>query len=77
MSTAYIAYKAKLQKGKSTRQKKDPNEPQGAIEMMDKAAARVRSIDPSAWSDEDKINFQESLDILKTEIDNYLNPPPT
>jgi hypothetical protein len=32
----------------------------------------TRSIDPSAWSDEDKINFQESLDILKTEIDNYL-----
>jgi ParB family chromosome partitioning protein len=82
MTSAYIAYKAKLQKGITKRGTdfksvpRDPNEPQGVIDMMDKAAARVRSIETSAWSDESKIDFQESLTSLKTEIDNYLNPAP-
>lgn len=34
-----------------------------------------RSIDTSAWTDDDKANFQTSLASLKTEIDNYLNTP--
>jgi hypothetical protein len=76
MTTAYIAYKAKLQKGKSTRQKKDPNEPQAVFDMMDKAMTKIRSIDMSAWTDDNKTNFQTSLTSLKTEIDNYLNPAP-
>jgi ParB family chromosome partitioning protein len=71
MTSAYIAYKAKLQKGKSTSQKKDPNEPQGVVEMIDRAAARVRSIDTMAWTTDNKTNFQTSLTSLKTEIDNY------
>jgi ParB family chromosome partitioning protein len=76
MTTAYIAYKAKQQKGKTTRQKKDPNEPQAVFDMMDKAITKIRSIDMSAWTDDDKTNFQTSLTSLKTKIDNYLNAPP-
>ena len=76
MTTAYIAYKAKQQKGKTTRQKKDPNEPQAVFDMMDKSMTKIRSIDTSAWTDDDKTNFQTSLTSLKTEIDNYLNAPP-
>ncbi|MDO8723593.1 MAG: hypothetical protein Q7J31_15405 [Syntrophales bacterium] len=34
MTTAYNAYKVKQQKGKATRQKKDPNEPQAVFDMM-------------------------------------------
>jgi ParB family chromosome partitioning protein len=75
MTTAYNAYKAKLQKGKTTRQKKDPNEPQAVFDMMDKAITKIRSLDTSAWTDDDKTNFQTSLASLKTEIDNYLNAP--
>ncbi|MFA5920987.1 MAG: ParB/RepB/Spo0J family partition protein [Methylococcaceae bacterium] len=74
MTTAYIAYKAKQQKGKTTRQKKDPNEPQAVFDMMDKAMTKIRTIDMSAWTDDNKTNFQTSLTSLKTEIDNYLNP---
>ncbi|MFA5920995.1 MAG: ParB/RepB/Spo0J family partition protein [Methylococcaceae bacterium] len=74
MTTAYIAYKAKQQKGKTTRQKKDPNEPQAVFDMMDKAMTKIRTIDISAWTDDNKTNFQTSLTSLKTEIDNYLNP---
>ena len=76
MTTAYIAYKAKLQKGNPPRQKKDPNEPQAVFDMMDKSMTKIRSIDTSAWTDDDNTNFQTSLISLKTEIDNYLNAPP-
>jgi ParB family chromosome partitioning protein len=73
MTTAYIAYKAKQQKGKTTRHKKDPNEPQAVFDMMDKAMTKIRTLDTSAWTDDNKTNFQTSLAGLKTEIDNYLN----
>jgi len=38
--------------------------------MMDKAMTKIQSIDMSAWTDDDKTNFQTSLTSLKTEIDN-------
>jgi len=72
MQTAFNAYKAKQQKGKTTRQKKDPNEPQAFFDMVDKAMTRIQSIDTSAWTDEEKANFQTSLANLKIEINNHL-----
>jgi len=77
MTTAYIAYKAKLQKGKTPRKKKDPNEPQTVFDMMDKALTKIRSIDMSAWTDDDRENFRISIASLKTEIDNYLSAQPS
>jgi hypothetical protein len=41
-------YKAKQQKGKTTRQKKDPNEPQAVVDMMGKTMTKIRTIDMSA-----------------------------
>ena len=52
------------------------NEPQAVFDMIDKAVTKILSIDTSAWTDDDKTNFQTSLTSLKTEIDNYLNAPP-
>jgi ParB family transcriptional regulator, chromosome partitioning protein len=80
MTTAYNLYKTKLQKGKATRQRKDPNEPQAVFDTMEKAIVKIRSIDTSAWTEDDKTGFQTALTSLKTEIDNYLNaalPPAT
>jgi len=45
--------------------------------MMDKAMTKIRSIDTSAWTEDDKTNFQAALTSLKTEIDNYLAAPPS
>jgi len=73
MTTAYNAYKTKQRKEKTTRQKKDPNEPQAVFDMMDKAMTKIRIIDMSAWTDEDKANFRISLTSLKAGIDKYLN----
>ena len=56
--------------------KKAPNEPQAVFDMMDKAMTKIRTIDMSAWTDDNKTNFQTSLTSLKTETDNYLNTPP-
>lgn len=72
MQTAYIAYKAKQQKGKATRQKKDPNDSQAFFDTMDGTMTKIRSIDTSAWTDEERSNLWISLSSLKTEIDNYM-----
>jgi len=64
------------QKGKTTPQKKDPNEPQAVFDMMDKAMTKIRSLDTSAWTEDDKTNFRTAITSLKTEIDNYLAAPP-
>ncbi|MDD5167741.1 MAG: ParB/RepB/Spo0J family partition protein [Syntrophales bacterium] len=72
MSTAYNSYKAKQQKGKTTRQKKDPNEPQSMLDMMDKTATKIKAVDTSAWADDDKAGFQAALTNLRAAIDNLL-----
>jgi ParB family transcriptional regulator, chromosome partitioning protein len=72
MTTAYNALKAKQQKGKTPRTKKAPNEPNALIALMDKAMARLQSIDTTGWTEDDKTSFETSLTTLKNEIDAYL-----
>ena len=48
MMTAYNDYKAKLDKQKAARQKKDPNDPLALFDLLDKAIAKLQSIDPTA-----------------------------
>ena len=80
MTSAYIACKAKIKRGtdlkSGPRVPRDPNEPQAVFDMMDKTMTKIRSIDTSAWTDNDNANFRTSLTSLKTGIDNYLNAPP-
>ena len=71
MTSAYIAYKAKLKKGKATRKKTDPNNSQALFDMMDKTMTKIRLIDTSAWADEERANFQIALANLKIEISNH------
>jgi ParB family chromosome partitioning protein len=72
MITAYNAYKAKQQKTKGTRKKKDPNNPQALIVMFQKVVAKIQAVDTSAWDEDDQINYQSALKDFKTEIENYL-----
>lgn len=71
MITAYNAYKAKLQQGKTTRKKTVPNDPQALFDMMDKTMTKLQSIDTTAWTDEERANFQTSLANLKIAISNH------
>jgi len=73
MTTAYNAYKAKLQKGKTIRKKTVPNAPQAVFDMMDKSMRSIETIDMSTWTNDDRENFRISITSLKTAIDNYLN----
>lgn len=72
MTTAYLAYRAGLQKVNTAQRPTNPNEPRAALAMMKKAAAKIQSLDTSAWTEEDSADFQEGLTSLKMEIDNYL-----
>ncbi|MFA7384166.1 MAG: ParB/RepB/Spo0J family partition protein [Desulfurivibrionaceae bacterium] len=76
MTTAYNAYKAKLQKAPLPRQKQDRNAPQAACLLLDKAATKLTNIDTSAWPDEDKANLQTAMVNLKAIIDTCLNDLP-
>jgi hypothetical protein len=73
MITAYQALKVKLQKGKGVHQKSNPNDPLVLFEMMDKSIAKIKTIDTSAWTAEQKSSFQVSLVSMKTEIESYLS----
>lgn len=77
MTKAYNTLKAKQEQGRKPREKKDPNQPQALFDMMDKTMTKIRSVDTSVWTDEDKANFQTALTSLKTGIDNYQAAPPS
>ncbi|MFA6413160.1 MAG: ParB/RepB/Spo0J family partition protein [Syntrophales bacterium] len=79
MTTAYNAYRARQQKGKTSRQQKDPNEPQALLDTVNKTTTKLQSLDTSAWTEENKTGFRTALTGLKTEVDNYLaaQPPTT
>jgi ParB family chromosome partitioning protein len=59
MITAYNAYKTQ--------------QPQAVFDMMDKSMTKIRTINMSDWTDDDRENFRISITSLKTEIDSYLN----
>jgi ParB family chromosome partitioning protein len=50
MTTAYNAYKAKLQKRKPARQKGNARGPQAVLGIMDQAGMKISSVDISAWT---------------------------
>lgn len=78
MITAYKALKAKLQKGKASRQKIDHNDPEVGFYTLVKAVTTIKAIDPTLWADADKAKLHSSLAVLKAEIDQCMqNPPPS
>jgi ParB family chromosome partitioning protein len=72
MTTAYNSYKAKLQKGKSTRQKKDPKDPALLLEVINKTTEKIRNLDKTAWSVDDTALIRTALADLKTGIESCL-----
>jgi len=76
MTTAYNAYKAKLQKGTALRQKKDANDPKSTLDLLAKTTTKISSLDTSAWSTDDTTSFLASLTALRTTIDNCMSALP-
>ena len=54
MTTAYNAHRVKQQKGKTSRQQKDPNEPQALLDTVNKTMRKLQSLDTSAWTNDER-----------------------
>jgi ParB family chromosome partitioning protein len=74
MTTAYTAFKARQQKGKTTRTKKDANAYDTVSGLMDKAMKRLTALDTAGWEDTDMETFRADLLGLKEWIDAFLAP---
>ena len=74
MMTAYNSYKAKQQKVKGTRQKKDANDPAVLVDTINKIIEKIKSVDKIAWSVDAVESFEAALLDLKSEIENSLTP---
>ena len=75
MTTAYTAFKAKQQKGKTTRTKKDANAYDTVSGLVGKAMKRLSALDTADWADTDMETFRAALLGLKEWIDAFLAPP--
>jgi ParB family chromosome partitioning protein len=54
MLASYDAYRASLDKGKTTRHAKDPNDPTVVLPLVEKLTAKLDALDTAAWSEEDQ-----------------------
>ena len=71
MTTAYNSYKTKLQKGKTPRQKKDPNDAAAMLDSFGKLTEKIKILDSRAWSVDDIALFKAALTEQKLAIDAY------
>jgi ParB family chromosome partitioning protein len=74
MTTAYNSYKAKHQKVKGARQKKDVNDPTALIDTINKIMDKLKSVYKTAWSVDDASLFEAALLGLKSAIENSMTP---
>jgi ParB family chromosome partitioning protein len=51
MLTAYASYRAALDKGKTTRHDKDANDPETFFALLEKASAKIETIDTALWDE--------------------------
>jgi ParB family chromosome partitioning protein len=72
MFTGYNSVKARLEKGKTTREQKPTETAQSAIDTIAKFQQKITALDMANWTDADKANFQNALENFKLEIDNAI-----
>ena len=77
MTTAYLAFKTKLQKGKTTRSKKDANAYDTVSGLVGNAMKKLTALDTATWEETDLEAFRTDLLSLKECIDAFLEPPST
>ena len=77
MTTAYLAFKARQQKGKTTRTKKDANAYDTVSGLVGNAMKRFSALDTAGWEDTNMETFRADLLGLKEWIDTFLAPPAT
>ena len=77
MQTAYEKYKEKVKKAAEgrTKQIKEPETAADATAWLSKAVNRLNGLDASAWTEDEKNTFNETLLNLQETIQALLNPP--
>ncbi len=61
MLTAYASYRASLEKGKTTRQAKDANDPETIFALLEKTSAKIETIDTASWDEETLTRLSEAV----------------
>ena len=81
MTTAYKAYKDRLEKVKQPRNNSKSRiqnskllgaAPQNFIDLMEKTIERIGALDVTQWVEEDQISLRMALDRLKKQIDAFM-----
>ena len=77
MITAWNHYKEKLAKetGGPKKRERTPESVEDIMTWLSKALTKLNSIDTSAWTEEEKGTFNETLSMLAASIQGRLNPP--
>ena len=75
MTTAYLAFKAKQQKVKTTRTQKDANAYGTVSGLVGNAMKRISALDTAGWEETDMEAFRADLLGLKECIAAFLEPP--
>lgn len=76
MQTAYEKYKDKVKKAAEGRTKKEktPETAADVIKWLSKAVGNLSAVDASAWTEDEKNTFNQTLLNLQETIQNILNP---
>ena len=79
MQTAFEKYKEKQQKEAEgrTKQEKESEAAGDILQWMGKTDKKLRDIDTSAWTDDEKAAFTDALTGMEETIQSLLNPQPT
>ncbi len=77
MQTAYEKYQEKAKKAAEgrTKQEKGPETAADVAAWLGKAVAKLRDLDTTAWTEEEKAPFNQTLTDLQAAIQELLNPP--
>jgi ParB family chromosome partitioning protein len=77
MQTAYDKYKDKVKKAAEgrTKQEKEPETATDVMTWLSKAVNKLNGLDASAWTEDEKNTFNQTLLNLQETIQALLNPP--
>jgi len=68
MLSAWAAYQASLEKGKTPRQQKDPNDPETFLALLEKTGVKIESIDTASWDEETLTRLNEAVATLRERL---------
>jgi hypothetical protein len=69
MLTAWASYRASLEKGSTSRQAKDANDPETFFALLEKASAKIETIDTASWDEATLTRLNEAVALHRERLD--------